>query len=774
MDMQTGLPDNTMPNQHRQIDIFDGAPDFGNKESEKTELEKTVEDLTLDEADSLGRRVMDEFTVARSARLLQEKIMLQCHRNYKGIYPAGMDFSGGTSRAFVQVTRPKVCNVHARMIEVVLPPGEDAWSVEESPRPFVPEIATKLLAANAPVEDIQKQMTIAAKAAANVMSSKIKDGLAETNWPTKLQESLLHMCVYGTMVIMGPRAVPAEEDVYSAGRGIDTSIKNRLVAAMRAAGSNFYQIEDKYRPEVEVVSPFEFYPSPGAKSVEDCQYAIVRKVFNRSQIIDLAKVEGFFGDKIQEVLTNQPTGYWTPEYWEADINLANDQPQNTMPHDRFVCLIRWGYLSGKDIAKSCPNLKISDDQLNEQLMCEIWTVAGKTISLRPSTIYRSRLPFYVVPYSLVPHSIWGAGPAEFMMDSQDGINACERAKYDNMALVSGPNLAVNVDRLAPGQDALDIRARRVWATQDSIINHGDPIKQIDFNCHIADIQKVQQDAMAFSDEQTNIPRNLMGMGGEGVHNRTLGGASLQFNNAIVPLKGVVFNVDTKLMTPMLRDFANFYLEYSDDETIKKKGDFQIIAKGVSGLMGREVAAQKVSQLVSVAAQNQDLSKRLDMQQIAEVIMKGSGMNDVSIVLTETEVQKRAEEAMHQQHIAQAAQAQLQSNIDVDAQTKLRAQTSVRDVRLQVFEGIPDSCVSLKIALAKQIMQAEQLLDMETAHAFDHESKMQQIRMQDEVHGMGTDQANRELGITAGDIHKMNHAKELAQLKQKPQGITNES
>lgn len=728
------------------------------KEEEKNPIEELIEDLEETEVDYLGRKASEDFVIAKQARLLQEQIWIRCHQNDKGVYPPDMDFGGGTSRAFVQITRPKVMNAHARLVEVLLPPGEDAWTLTPTPKPFMPELVSNMIAAGAPVEDINKAVVIASEKAADSMTLKTKDGLEETNWPAKLQETLLHMCLYGTSIVMGPLAVPAESDNISSRRIIDPTVKARLESIPNKEELIGFGLMDEDRPEVEVISPFDFYPDPGSRRIEDCSYAIIRKVINKSQLLDLAKIEGFIPEAIEELVDRNPNGNWTAEWWESVINVTNSQHQMNLPNGRFVVLVRWGYLSGSDLRKA--GIKVEKKELNEQVMCQMWVSGSKVIFCQPSEMYRNRLPFYVTPYSIVPHVIWGAGPAEFMMDSQDGINACERAKYDNMAISSRPQVNINVDRLAPGQDALEIRAGRIWATQDSEINQGRPVEFFFPPSNILEIQKVQQDAMMFSDEQTNIPRNLMGMGGEGVHNRTSSGASLQFNNAITPLKGVAFNVDTRLVTPLINDMARFYLKYSKDKSIV--GDFKVTAKGVSGLMAREVASQKLSTLMATAAQNENFAKHMDMERVFDIIMRGSGLQHERLILTQDEISKREEAAMQQQQIAQAAGAQMQANIQAEANNKMRAETSPRDILLQTMEAVPESCVTLKLSLIKEVLISSGQLTPEAEQAISHEMELEQMRSVDLAHEMGTNQSIREHGPM--ELHKLKAQSVMASKK----------
>jgi hypothetical protein len=341
-----------------------------------------------------------------------------------------------------------------------------------------------------------------------------------------------------------------------------------------------------------------------------------------------------------------------------------------------------------------------------------------------------------------------------MWDSQDGINACERAKYDSMALASIPQINVNVNRLAPGQDALEIKPGKIWATTDAPAGStGKPIEFFTPPSIVADVQRVQQDAMAFCDEQTGLPRSLQGEGGQGIHNRTASGASMQFNSAITPLKGVAFNIDTKLISPMLRNMVKFYDKFSKDKSIV--GDFQVVAKGVSGLMAREVVSQKLGNLMQAVSSSPELAKRIDMERVADLLMRGSGLQDSRLVLTEAEVLKREEAIQQQQQVAQAAGQQMQADIQAQSQHKMRAETSPRDVLLQALSEVPDKAVNLKLDMLSAVLAASGLLTPELQASIAMEKDKQQMMDQAMAEELGSKNGSGDM-----EIIKMQRAEQM--------------
>ena len=99
-------------------------PTEESEEKEESKVHERLEDLDGSRLDILARKAVAEVEVAKAARLFHEKLWVRLHQNEKGVYPRNFNLNGGTCKAFVQITRPKVMNAHARLVDVLLPPGE--------------------------------------------------------------------------------------------------------------------------------------------------------------------------------------------------------------------------------------------------------------------------------------------------------------------------------------------------------------------------------------------------------------------------------------------------------------------------------------------------------------------------------------------------------------------------------------------------------------------------------------------------------------------------
>lgn len=707
-------------NQSLGLTPYGGMADSDKKmlglDPDEDKIKTVVEGLDPEQADYLARKVQDEFSRYKGGRIIQEKNWIRAHQNCKGVYPGDFDFGSGTSKAFVQITRPKVQTYVGMIIPILQPPGTNSWTIDPDPEACDPSFVRNLLSQNVPQDQIRAAVQEKAEKAADRMTTKVKDGLIQAGWPAKLVRTVLDGGEYGTSIVMGPMAC-------------ETGYKNDDELAFMGA-------VEEYRPDFDVISPFDFYPDPGARDIESCDSVIVRKILNRSQLRQLRKVQGFKKDVIDDVLKELGDGNWTPEWWESIVNISNSQQQMSAPNGRFICLVRWGWLSGRDLERYGIQ-GIEEDQLEDEIMAQVWVIGSHVISLRVSELHKDRLPFYVTPFQLVPHTIWGMGIPEMMFDSQDAVNATERAKMDNMALSSRPMAWFNMDRIAEGEQILELKAGKIIKTRESEINNNSqpPVEFFTPNCHMDVIQAVQDKSLALSQEQAAMPNLLMGMGGEGMHNRTSSGASMQFNSAITPLKSVVFNYENHLMVPMISSLVRFYELFSKDDSIK--GNHKISARGVQGIMARESLLNLINTTIQVIAQSPGGAEKIDYDHIGELLVRYNDLVDTRLILPDSIVAQKRQQIQQEQ--MQQKQTEMMGQVQAD---KIRAETSPKDALLELYKGAPEGTLS-KLELLKMAAQAYQFLNEDLDAALGHDIDSLHLGALDKAHEAGINQASRE-------------------------------
>jgi len=613
----------------------------------------------------------DEFSVARMTR---ERIMIRSHFNTMGKYDPGVDLSGSKNTPFVKLTSPKVQAAIAMEVPILMPPGKECWDVKSPPFPRIKKMEYDLKSKGFGITEIRKQVFEANERANAALRLKIADGLERDNWNTKLHACVIESVIYGTGIMSGPFVNEAD--------GI------------------------KY-PHFDQHSWWSIFKDPVAKTVEECSAIHVRRVLTKYELTSLRDIPGYKKDAIDEVLSRYSSGNWSPRWWETQL-MNGDTPAG-MGCGRYELIKRWGYLSGEDLIKA--GAKIDESSKSNQFMVRAEVVGHKTIFLEISELHSERLPFYFSPHYAIPHSIEGIGAPEAMSDSQDSINACERGKMTNLAFVVKPPFTVQTDRLDLKRIAdLEMSPGKMWPTISSEVAAGDPVKPMKFDCHIADLDAVQARNITFAQEETGIPNFLQGLGGPGTHNRTFGGAQLQFDNAITSIKSVIFNYENYLIIPLIQKTADFFLHYDDDPDIQ--GDHKVIATGVQGLIARENLSNDLLQIAQIASTNPDWAKRFDPERMWGLLVTSKGLDDERITFTPEEVEERDRQAQVQKQSLADASEQINAEHEAGLNQKIKAQSSPKETMVIAMQEAPDGSQS-KLMIMREVLRMNGTLTAET-------------------------------------------------------------
>jgi hypothetical protein len=685
---------------------------------------------------------MRDFQAAASSRLYQEQqVFLRALFNSRAYYLIDGDTNTTTSQAAVNSTRPKLQTAVALLMPIMCPPGLDPFTIDPDPEAIDPKTAWGLLQQGMAPDQIRDTLFQAAGKKADRLTAKLKKGDDFTRMGDKLLLFLWDLVVFGTGVMMGPLAArnpeisedPAEdseEDSPTWMPSAKPSFDNKAMRQMIDMG-----MFDEYLPQMERICPLDVYPDPGASTVEMARFMIWRMQLGKGQVMGLLEDDTFDKDVIKQILEDHPNGIWEPTYWETAVNSLNKQPQQTLPNGRFVCFQWWGYLTGKDLADGGAE-GITEAQMNERVVAQIWVMGNKVIKVAISELHNERLPFYFVPYSVATNTIWGVGVAEMMFDQHDGIQGCERALMDAMAMSIAPQMVVDVDQLADPLTVLEIKPRKIWGVRGKV---GITTKPIDFFLPEYNFQamlEVQQNEERLADEQTGLPKFLNGST-EGAHNRTFGGANLQWNNALTTLKTAVYNIETNYIVPSTQKKIRFFQMFSKDPAIK--GSYRVTAHGTRGLLARESLTEAMQLLLQNIGNLPDQIKRLKMSNFFNSYLRWSGLASEDLVYSDSEF------AANQQKELEAEQknAAYQAGIDAStqAQPKLRAEMPLKDAVIELVKEAPENS-PLRLAYMQLSNDIYNINTPQIKAAMAEEDHMAHLGNLNEASQMGHEMGNR--------------------------------
>lgn len=357
--------------------------------------------------------------------------------------------------------------------------------------------------------------------------------------------------------------------------------------------------------EWERVSPFNIYPSPGATTVDD-GYLIEKHHLSRRDLEDLIGVDGYDDGAIRKVLTEYNGGLRQWLYDESAQNNAEGKHPSafsTNPDQLIDALQFWGSVQGKHLIDWGMTEKEVGDPTKEHDV-EIWLIGPYVIKAVLNYDPLCRKPYYKASYEDVPGSFWGNSVADLVRDSQTIVNATARALVNNMAMSSGPQVGVNIDRLPVGEKIETLTPWHIWQlTNDPSGSTANPITFFQPTSNTNELMMVFEKFSQLADEYSGIPRYLTGdtTGGAG---RTASGLSMLINNAGKSIKQVISNIDMNVMKPMLERLYYYNMRYSNDPDLK--GDVHIIARGAAALIAKEAAQVRRNEFLAATANPLDM------------------------------------------------------------------------------------------------------------------------------------------------------------------------
>lgn len=583
------------------------------------------------------------WAVARDAKRNSgiEERLLRNIRARRGEYDpeklAAIKAMGG-SDVYAGITSVK-CRAAAGWIrDVMLGTGvERPWDIRPTPIPDLPadinelilKAATKPLAqammAGQPVDDTQvmqlvsdirdQAMSAVRQEAADRskrMADKMEDQLIEGGFLEALDSFIDDIVTSPTAVLKGP------------------VIRRRPV--LKWEGSEAV-VNEELTLCWERVSPFDFYPCPTMENVQDGDL-IQKHRLSRYEIQQLKGVEGYDSGAIDQVLTNFASGlnswlYETAVQADAEGKATIGWASN--PDQLIDALQYWGTVQGQMLLDWGMSAKQVTDPTREYHV-EAWLIGPYVIKAVLNYDPLCRKPYYTASYEKIPGSIWGNAVADLVRDPQVIANATARALVNNMAMASGPQVGIKVDRLAAGEQITQLQPWRIWQmTTDPVAGSTD--KAIEFfqpNSNAQELMAVFDRWSVMADEYSGIPRYLTGdtTGGAG---RTASGLSMLISNAGKSIKQVIGNIDIGVFKPLLERLFYHNMRYTNDPELK--GDVQIVARGAAALVAKESAQVRRNEFLAATA------NPIDMQivgvegraAILREVAKGLDMNTDAIV-----------------------------------------------------------------------------------------------------------------------------------------------
>lgn len=540
---------------------------------------------------AFGAKQYALFEQYKKDRRETEQQWLRNLRQTKGIIDPEIEknIPDDRSKAYPKITRTKVIGTVARLMEMLFPQTEKNWAIAPSPLPTLSQgdLQKVLDGLTAPGEDgtvpnptdtqIEAAIFDFAKTKSMRMEKEIDDQLQELDYITLSRRVVYSAVQYSIGILKGPFVVSKE------GRTWTKDAYGKLTAKT-------VQVR---QPSYEHGSVWDFYPDMSAKEFNQMDGAFFRHIMSRNQVSELAKRPDFDGDAIRAWLANNKVGNYKELEWERELRVKADRNNLTdLEGRKYEIWEWWGFASGHDLRAA--GVSIPDSDLSLEIESTLWGI-GKTLIKTKLNPYDSKIrPFHLFVYEEDDINLTGNGLPQVMRDSALAIGEASRMMLDNASIVCGDMVEVNVDLLMPGQN-LDVFARKAWLREGTGATAGIPaVRPIALNSHIPELSEIIQLFMGFADTETALPPSSLGDPSKGGSEalRTTGGMSMLMGAAALPIRDTVRNFD-KYTTSVIGSLYNWNMEFNSNESIK--GDYQVIARGSTSLIAKEVRAASLDQ-----------------------------------------------------------------------------------------------------------------------------------------------------------------------------------
>lgn len=766
-------------------------------------IEPHVE-LSSEKLDALSQIIAARRDEARDARKSTgiEAVWTECEEAYIGIddanraefadkkwaKPMSMDGPLTTNRvgtnpdnkstAFLRMTARYVDAGSAKLIEILLPADDKAFSLKETPipellkakedtsqvvhdqlqvpltRPAKPEEipqqpgsvplgpagAASPAPASAPaaapagavqagadgalrvpltVKDLAEENIQLARKKAKMAETRIYDWMVECRYTSELRKVIFDSARLGCGVVKGPFP--------KAKRGIAVNKADD--------GGVDIKIRDKVRPAAKWLNPWNFFPDPSCgENIHDGDYCIERDVMSFRKILKLKKLQGYISKNIDKVLAEGPQND------KSSSNAPSKLDSEVIRRSKFEVWYYYGMVKREELdciyQHSGSNMDVPAEQ--QQVYVIVTLINDTIIRAVVNPLDSGEFPYHVMPWQRRPGSWAGIGVAEQARTPQRILNASLRALLNNAGKSAGAQVVVDFGAIVPADGKWVITPDKIWYKK------ADSAGTVDEAFAVHEMQNVSDQMLKiieFSERQfeeaTSIPLITQGQSGATTPD-TFGATQLQNNNANQLLRTIGYAFDDSITEPLVQQFYEWLL-LDPDVPEEEKGDFEIDAHGSAALVERAIQDQTLAMMAPLSL---NPAYRVDPAKWMKTWLKSKRLNPEDLQYT-----KEQQEAMDKappQKAPQVVAAELRAQVDRE---KIAAGQSENDRSLEHERQIHDAAT----ALAGQELESEDRRIQSEATVRLHELQIQlQIATLNYANqrGITLDKAKADLAKTA--------------------------
>lgn len=635
--------------------------------TKRTEAARAEQSASMDQIAGHIRTQYEQFRNHRNMAVggWTERL-LSAMRSFNGVYDphklAEIKKFGG-SEVYARVIAMKCRGASSLLRDIYLTPDR-SWGINPPADPDVPpeimdrinvliqsEIAMMVQAGSPPppsaIRDRIGQMTNAARMAekkqakrrASLAQDRIEEILNTGGFYKAMAEFLVDLPLFPFACIKGPVVKIVPSVVWENGQAVTTQ-QPRL----------FWQR----------VSPFDLWWTGGASDIEDAA-VIERTRVTRADLNDLLDLPGYNHDAIRAVLDEYGRGGLSETWDTGDSERAQyeNRENPTMNRSGMIsCLEFHGNVQGRMLLE----YGMSPDEVPDPLrdyMVQAWLIGRHIIKVQLSPSPRKRHPYFISSFEKVPGTPVGNGLPDILADIAEVCNASLRSLVNNLSIASGPQVIVNDDRLASGEDGEELYPWKRWHVQGDVLGNSSqkPIEFFQPSSNAAELLGVYRQFNEIADELSAIPRHMSGANPGGGAGRTASGLAMLMGNASKILQTVAANIDRDIMEPALTQLYDMLM--LTDTSGMLHGDENIRVMGVNVALQRETQRARQLEFLQITANPVDMQivGPMGRAKILRSVSSEIGLDGENIVPSDDELGQAMQQAAQAGSPEAAAQAQ---------------------------------------------------------------------------------------------------------------------
>ena len=564
------------------------------------------------------------WNLAREAKRPIASRMRQNLRQRQGIYEdaklQAIRNQGG-SEIYANITNVKCRAASAWLRDALLGDGKDKpWGVTPSPIPELPpeleqeaqyDAQQRLMQAQmmgipidpneAPelarkaVEAVRNELRDDARREAEMTEDAIEDTLANGGYHDAFSDVLDDLVTYPACILKGP------------------IMRKRLDLAWGKdeTGATVATPQEKIVTEYERVSPFDLFPAPWAMDIED-GYLIQRHRLSRSTVASFIGLPGYDENAVREVLKDHDNG--GTSNWlgmgirgeDTTVPVSTDPKTGlatTYKTEMIDALELWDNIPGRLLIEwGMPAESIPDPDL--EYSANVWKIKSWIIKATLNHNPIGQKPYNKTSYERVPGMFWGMGIPDLIKDPQDVANAALRALVNNMGMSSGPQVAVNIERLPEGAKVTALHPWKIWQMVSDPLGSTSPaVEFFTVPSNAAELMGIFEQASNLADEFSGIPKYMTGEAKAGGAARTASGLSMLIGNASKLIKSVTANVDRLIESVIRKTHVHLITQMGQ---LNLAGDIGIVVRGSESILMKDNMALRRAEFLQMTNNPVDL------------------------------------------------------------------------------------------------------------------------------------------------------------------------